>query len=269
MPTTLVVRLGSLSARGLTGNGDQTLIAGFAISGNSNKQLLLRGVGPGLSSFAVSGFLADPALTLFNVAGTVLQQNNDWGGTTALTNVFTQVGAFSLPANSKDAALLATLPSGVYTAHLTAQGGTGVALVEAYDADPGTPTARLASLSARDQLGIGDNILIAGFVITGNVSRTVLIRGIGPTLARYGVSGALANPQLQVFQSNTLLAQNDDWGGDTTVAAVAAQVYAFALDANSKDAALLLTLPPGAYTAQVSGVGNTTGVALVEIYEVP
>jgi hypothetical protein len=97
----------------------------------------------------------------------------------------------------------------------------------------------------------------------------VLIRGIGPTLARYGVSGVLANPQLQVFQGNTLLAQNDDWGGDTTLATVAAQVNAFALDANSKDAALLLTLPPGAYTAQVSGVGNTTGVALVEIYEVP
>jgi hypothetical protein len=269
VPTTLAARLGSLSARGFAGSGDQTLIAGFAISGNSNKQLLLRGVGPGLSSFAVSGILADPALTLFNVAGTALQQNNDWGGTATLTNTFAQVGDFPLSPNSKDAALLTTLPGGTYTAHLTAQSGTGVALVEAYDADPGTPTSRLASLSARDQVGTGDNILIAGFVVTGNVSRTVLIRGIGPTLAHYGVSGVLANPQLQVFQGNTLLAQNDDWGGDTTLAAVAAQVYAFALDASSKDAALLLTLPPGAYTAQVSGIGNTTGVALVEIYEVP
>lgn len=269
VPTTLTARLFSLSARGLAGNGDQTFIVGFVTSEGSNKQLLLRGIGPSLASFGVSGVVADPALTLFNSVGAVLQQNNDWGGTTALTNAFAQVWAFPLPANSKDAALLATLPGGVYTAQLAAQSGTGVALLEAYDADPGTPTARLASLSARDQVGTGDNILIAGFAVTGNVSRTVLIRGIGPTLARYGVSGVLANPQLQVFQGNTLLAQNDDWGGDTTLAAVAAQVYAFALDVNSKDAALLLTLPPGTYTAQISGVGNTTGVALVEIYEVP
>ena len=268
VPTTLAARLSSLSARGLAGTGDQTLIAGFATSGDDTKQLLLRGIGPGLTPFGVSGVLADPALTLFNAAGTVLQQNNDWGGSATLTAIFAQLGSFSLPANSKDAALLATLPPGVYTAHLTAQGGTGVALLEATDADPGTPTARLASLSARDQVGTGDNILIAGFIITGSISRTVLIRGIGPTLARYGVSGVLANPQLQVFQGNTLLAQNDDWGGAATLAAVATQVKAFALDANSKDAALLLTLPPGNYTAQVSGVSNTTGVALVEIYEV-
>ena len=269
VPTTLAARLFSLSARGLAGAGDQTLIAGFVTSDNGTKQLLLRGIGPGLAPFGVNGVVTDPALTLFNAAGTVLQQNNDWGDTATLTNTFAQVWAFPLSPNSKDAALLASLPGGVYTAHLAAQSGTGVALLEAYDADPGTPTTRLASLSVRDQVGTGDNILIAGFAITGNISRTVLIRGIGPTLARYGVSGLLANPQLQVFQGSTLLAQNDDWGGDTTLAAIAAQGNAFALDANSKDAALLLTLPPGAYTAQVSGVGNTTGVALVEIYEVP
>jgi len=269
VPTTLAARLFSLSARGMAGSGDQTFIAGFATSGSGPKQLLLRGIGPGLTPFGVSGVVTDPSLTTYNSAGIMLQQNNDWGGTAALTNAFAQVWAFPLSPNSKDAALLATLPPAAYTAHLTAQSGTGVALLEAYDADIGTPTARLASLSVRNQVGTGDNILIAGFAITGNISRTVLIRGIGPTLARYGVSGLLANPQLQVFQGNTLLAQNDDWGSDTTLAAVATQVNAFALDANSKDAALLLTLPPGAYTAQISGVGNTTGVALVEIYEVP
>jgi sugar lactone lactonase YvrE len=269
VPTTLDARMTSLSARGPAGSGDQTLIAGFATRGAGNKQLLLRGVGPGLTPFGVSGVVTDPSLTLFNTAGIVLQQNDNWGGTAALTNACAQVWAFPLPANSKDAALLVSLPGGPYTAHLTAQSGTGVALLEAYDTDTGTPTARLASLSTRDQVGTGDNILIAGFAITGNVSRTVLIRGIGPALSRYGVSGVLANPQLQVFQGSTLLAQNDDWGNDTTLATVAAQVNAFALDANSKDAALLLTLPPGAYTAQVSGMGNTTGVALVEVYEVP
>jgi hypothetical protein len=269
VPTTLASRVSALSARGLAGTGDQTLIVGLISNGAGNKQLLLRGIGPGLSSFGVSGVVADPALTLFNSVGAVLQQNNDWGGTATLINAFAQTEVFPLSPNSKDAALLATLPSGTYTAHLTTSGGTGVALLEVYDADPGTPTTRLAGLSARDQVGTGDNILIAGFIITGNVSRTVLIRGIGPALAHYGVSGVLANPQLQVFQGSTLLAQNDDWGNDITLATVAAQVNAFALDANSKDAALLLTLPPGAYTAQVSGVGNTTGVALVEIYEVP
>jgi sugar lactone lactonase YvrE len=269
VPTTLASRVSALSARGLAGTGDQTLIAGLISSGEGNKQLLLRGIGPGLASFGVSGVVADPVLTLFNSAGSPLQQNNDWGGTQTLINAFAQAEVFPLSPNSKDAALLTTLSGGTYTAHLTTAGGTGVALLEAYDADPGTPTTRLAGLSARDQVGTGDNILIAGFIITGNVSRTVLIRGIGPALAHYGVSGVLANPQLQVFQGSTLLAQNDDWGNDITLATVAAQVNAFALDANSKDAALLLTLPPGAYTAQVSGVGNTTGVALVEIYEVP
>jgi sugar lactone lactonase YvrE len=270
VPITLEARLGSLSARGLAGSGDRTLIVGLATSGSGTKQLLLRGAGPGLSSYGISGFLADPALTLFNSAGCPLQQNDNWGGTATLMNASAQVGAFPLSPNSKDAALLASLPGGIYSAHLTTTGATGgVALLEAYDADPGTPTTRLASLSVRNLAGTGDNALIAGFAITGNVSRTVLIRGIGPTLTRYGVTGVLANPQLQVFQGDTLLAQNDDWGGDTSLASVSAQVGAFALDATSKDAALLLTLPPGAYTAQVSVEGNTTGIALVEVYEVP
>jgi hypothetical protein len=119
-------------------------------------------------------------------------------------------------------------------------------------------------------VGTGDNILIAGFVIDGNASKTVLVRAIGPTLANFGVGGVLANPQLALFKSGEAspIATNDDWGASTALSNAFAQVGAFTLDPASKDAALLVTLAPGAYTAQVTGVNGTTGVALIELYEI-
>ena len=142
--------------------------------------------------------------------------------------------------------------------------------MEVYDADTNRDT-RLINVSARNNVGTGSNALIAGFVITGNAPVQLLIRGIGPTLSTYGVGGVLADPKLQIFDSNAqVLVQNDDWGGSAAVAVAASQVGAFPLnDPASKDAALLVTLLPGTYSAQVSGQGGTTGVALVEIYEVP
>jgi hypothetical protein len=126
------------------------------------------------------------------------------------------------------------------------------------------------NVSARTQVGTGDSILITGFGISGSTARTVLIRAIGPTLAQFGVGGALTDPKLQLFSGTTVVRENDDWGGDAQLTAVGNSVGAFALsDTSSKDAMLLLTLAPGTYTAQVSGVNSTTGVALVEVYEVP
>jgi hypothetical protein len=118
--------------------------------------------------------------------------------------------------------------------------------------------------------GQGDNILIVGFAISGTGNKTLLIRGVGPTLTQYGVSGVLADPQLKLFnQQGQELQENNDWGGGAALANAFTQTYAFALPVASKDAALLVTLAPGVYTAQVSGVGNTTGIALIEVYEVP
>ena len=265
-----VSRLTSVAIRSVAGTGDQTLIVGFAINGSAAKQMLIRGVGPALTQYGVSGVLADPQLKLFNSASVQIGQNDDWAGDPALSAVFTRTGAFALPTTSKDAALLTPLAGGAYTAYITAATGTGVALLEAYDADTGTPASRVVSISARAMVGQGDNILIVGFAISGTENKTLLIRGVGPTLTQYGVSGVLADPQLKLFnQQGQQLQENNDWGGGSALANAFTQTYAFALPAASKDAAMLVTLAPGIYTAQISGVGNTTGVALIEVYEVP
>ena len=256
--------------RATAGTGASTLIVGFTTAGGS-KSILLRGVGPTLGQFGVPGALADPQLALFNASSVQTAQNDDWGGGAALTASFGSVGAFPLGATSKDAALLAPLAPGNYSAQLTGVGGsTGVALVESYDADAGSPLARFTNLSARNQVGTGANILIVGFNVTGNAPKRVLIRAVGPTLAQFGVAGTLADPQLLVTDnSGTVFARNDDWGGEEAISGAAGSVGAFPLPAPSRDAAAVVTLSPGSYTVQVSGVNNTTGVALAEIYELP
>jgi hypothetical protein len=147
---------------------------------------------------------------------------------------------------------------------------TGVALTEIYDIDT-VPGARLTAVAARMNVTLGEGTLIAGFTIAGNAPKTMLIRGVGPTLATFGVTGVLADPQIAVFSGSTQVASNDNWetGASTAaqISAASAQVGEFPLPAGSKDAALLVTLPPGSYTVVVTGVGNTTGVALVEVYD--
>ena len=208
--------------------------------------------------------------TLFNSARASIGTNDNWGGSSTLSKSFAQVGAFALPGSSKDAALTMALPAGACSAQISGVGGaTGVSLAEVYDADPNAPATRFVNLSARNQVGSGDALLVVGFVIEGPSSDTVLIRGIGPTLAQFGLGGVLADPQLKLFnQQGQPIQENDDWSGEAALAAAFARTGAFPLAASSKDAALLVTLPPGAYTAQVSGVRNTTGVALIEVYEV-
>ena len=268
-------RLINLSVRTNAGTGAQTLIAGFFISGGlgTSKQVLVRAIGPTLGVFGVGGVLADPQLALFRNT-TQIAANSGWGGTATLSNAFTQVGAFPLAATTRDAALLSTVPQTSYTAQVSsASGGTGVALVEVYDADPASSTTAITNLSARTLAGTGAQTLIAGFVLSGNVPKTYIIRGIGPGLAQFGVTGTLASPRLElhttVNNQDAIVASNAGWGGAQALSAAFAQVAAFPLSAASADAALLISLAPGSYTAQVTGVGGTTGVALVEIYEVP
>lgn len=270
-------RLINLSVRTSAGSGAETLIAGFVIGGTGSKQVVIRAIGPTLDVFGVTGVLADPRLelhTTINNRDTTIASNSGWGGTPALSTAFSQVGAFPLGATSRDAALLSPLATGAYSAWvLSASGGTGVALVEAYDADGAASASRFVNLSARTVAGTGTQTLIAGFVLSGNVPRTLLIRGIGPTLELFGVTGVLANPRLELHTTvnnlDTTVASNSGWGGSAALSATFAQVGAFGLPATSADAALLITLTPGSYTAQVAGAGNTTGVALVEVYEVP
>jgi hypothetical protein len=263
-------RLVNLSVRTTAGTGDQTLIVGFVVAGSEgSRSVLIRGVGPGLIPVGLGAneVMPDPRLTLFRGSRSS-DTNDDWDS--SLAAEFSALGAFPLNPASKDAALFSTLEPAAYTAHVTASsGGSGIALVELYDA--GAPptsfsTSRLVNLSGRARVGTGNNVLIAGFVVGGSSSKRVLIRAIGPSLAQYGVSDALADPKLTVHSGDSIIAENDDWDRmnmDTFTA-----VGAF-IPTSPKDSALVLDLAPGVYTAVVAGVNNTSGVALVEVYAVP
>ena len=272
-------RLTSLSVRSVSRSPSTPLIVGVNVAGGS-KTLLIRGIGPTLAQFGVPGFLPDPLLEVHatvNGRDTIAVSNDNWGtgDVAALRAAFASTGAFALPdATTRDAALLYPVEGMRSIFVYDTADRSGVTLAEVYDTGAGN-AARLASISARNFVDTGDNLLIAGFSISGNVPKRLLIRGVGPGLAGYNVPGALADPKLELYEtkpdgSSVLFASNDNWG-DGDVAALRAAfnaTYAFALpDTASKDAVLLLTLPAGTFTAQVSGVGNTTGEALIEVYD--
>ncbi|MDO8540955.1 MAG: fibronectin type III domain-containing protein [Opitutaceae bacterium] len=270
-------RLVNLSVRSLAGTGSETLIVGFVIGGagtSGSMPVLIRATGPALQAFGVDGVLADPLLTVYR-DGTVVGQNDNWGqNAVQVSAAGSAVGAFLLPnSTSADAALTATYGSGAISVQVTGGGSSGIALAEVYDLTPsGSYTAtmpRLMNVSARTLVGSGSGMLIVGFVVSGPTTAKVLIRGIGRGLEQFGVSGALAKPQLSLRASDgSVVATNAGWGGDPGLAGVFAQVGAFALDPASADSALLATLPPGAYTVQISGETGASGVVLAEVYEV-
>ena len=259
-----------------TGAEGNALIAGFVIGGTTPKRVLVRAIGPSLAPFGVSGALPAARLELFR-GQTSLAVSNDWGsasGASAVAAAAARLGAFALDAASRDAAVLVELSPGAYTAVMTGQGSAGgVGLVEVYDADETALAAqRIGNLASRGLAGSGDRTLTVGFVVSGTVPKRVLVRGVGPALAAFGVTGALADPRLEVYREGSVVGRNDNWedgaaGG--SIAAASTSVGAFALAAGSRDAAILLNLFPGAYTAQVSGAGDQTGTALVEVYEAP
>lgn len=234
-----------------------------AVIGNGSRNILIRAAGPALNGFGLTG-LPDPRLDLFPAgAQAPAASNEDWPA--SLAGAFGAAGAFPFPAGSKDAALLQTL-TGAFTVRASGA-GTGIILVEAYDTG-GDTSGRLINVSARNRVGTGEDIMIAGFSVTGSGSKQVLIRAVGPTLATFGLAGFLADPILKVVDGRgATVGTNDNW--TATLAPTFNQVGAFPLTAGSRDAALLLTVPAGStYTIQVSGVNNTTGEALVEVYEV-
>jgi hypothetical protein len=271
-PVTMPSRLINVSTLGFSGNGVQALVMGLVVGGTGSEATLVRAVGPTLSEFGLTGLMADPQLSLFSSTGASVASNDNWGGTAALFSAFAQTGAFPLPAASLDSAVATSLPPGMYTAQVTGAGsGTGAVLLEVYDADSSAaPTAHFINASGRGFVGGAQNVLTVGFVIAGVSSKTLLIRGIGPTLAAYSVSGALADPQLTVFGANQAVAGfNDNWGGTAALQAAFNAVYAFPLPMTSADSAIVVTLAPGAYTVQVNGANGSTGMALIEIYEMP
>lgn len=266
-------RLMNLSVRTFAGADASTLIVGFVIGGSGTRSVLVRGVGPTLQQFGVPGFLADPQIRVFEES-TAVAENDQWSlapNKDAIVSTAPALGAFPLPADSADAAVLRDFRVGDNSVHVSgAAGTTGIALVEAYDAGGGA-TARLKNVSARSAVTPGAGSLVAGFVV-GESTRSLLVRGVGPKLMDFGLSGVLTNPQLRIYRGTYLIAENDDWavpGNRAAIEGTAQQLSTFPLTDGSHDAALLLTLPPGAYSAEVVGAGAGTGVALVEVYELP
>jgi len=273
-------RLTNLSIRAQVGTGGNILIPGFVVGGTGTETLLIRGAGPSLSQFGVSGVLAQPSLSLFNSAGTLIASNTGWGtnvNPAQIASVAAQVGAFPFASGSADCSLEVSLPAGAYTVQVSGVGTTaGVALAEVYEvASSGT---RLANISGRAQVGTGGGSLIAGFVIAGGGPEKLLARADGPALAQFGVSGVLAQPSLSLFDATgTLTASNLGWATNPDpglVAGLAKAVGAFPFQSGSSgitssDSAQWALLPPGAYTLQIASANATTGSALAEVYEVP
>ncbi len=285
-PATGGGRLVNLATRAAVA-GDRTLIVGFFVEAVGLRAHLVRAVGPTLAEFGLGGFMPDPRLQLFSGSNPLPRGANDnWGEAVGSEQTFNfgiadaseAVGAFRLPAGSRDAALLLPLVSGLYSAHASSVDNRGgVVLVEAYDAIAGAP-ARLMNLSTRSMAGSGENALIAGFVVGGTGPTRLLLRGVGPGLAQFGVTNTLARPVLSLFAqaapggSPRLIQTNSGWttgGLAYDRSSTAARVSAFALPNGSADSAMVVTVEPGPYTTQISSADGGTGEALVEIYVLP
>lgn len=275
----------NLSVRANSGPGSAQTVAGFIVTSqgapNASVPVLVRAVGPTLANFGVSGPLPDPSLTLYQTSPgpvTVLASNAGWdipsNNPAAIEAAEVLTGAFQLPSGSADAALIQSFQAGAYTENVVGLGGdTGVVLAELYDASspPGSSSAHLSNVSGRATVTGGSGALIAGFAINGSTEKTLLIRATGPGLAPFGISGPLDHPLLSVYAVGSSapsqpLRTNASWNADPVLSQVAGSVNAFSQ--TSGDAALLITLPPGLYTANVTSGDNTSGVALVEVYEV-
>ncbi|MES2695525.1 MAG: CotH kinase family protein [Verrucomicrobiota bacterium] len=266
-------RIINISTRALVGQEENALIAGIVTADTEAKRYLARAIGPGLAAFGAAGTVGDPQLSIFSSNGVELLRNNGWetGPDAARIPAHSRsVGAFPLAPGSADSALVTQLPSGTHTVQITTPTGQeGIGLAELYELDT---NGRTVNLSTRANVRADSGVLIGGFVVAGPAYKRMLIRAVGPTLGGFGVGNALADTVLTIFSGQTVVATNDRWenGGNTAALTAATQnVGAFALAAGSEDAALLVTLAPGAYTVEVKGKAGAEGVALLEIYEVP
>jgi len=267
-----------LSSRGFVAGEDKNLVAGVVVSDTAGKQYLARAVGPALAGFGLTNTLADPVLTILDAAGKEIARNSGWGtgpDAAQLPAISAAAGAFPLTRNSKDSALLIRLPFGQYGLQVSsASGATGVGMVELYELD--SAVGRTLNLSTRGWVRAGDGMLVVGLTVAGTAPKPMVIRAVGPALADFGVAGVLADPVLAIRSGGNLVATNDDWENPVGTAATAAQISAasglvgaFALPAGGRDAALVITLPPGGYTVEVTGKANAEGLVLLEVYELP
>ena len=267
-PADNTTKLANISTRGPVESGNDVMIAGFIIQGSSFKQLVLRGLGPSLTALGVADAVDDPTLALLDSNGNQLASNDDYTTNSAADQaVLTDTGL--TPPNSHESAIIFTALPGNYTAILRGK-TNGIGTVEVYDVNQ-TEHARLANISTRAKVEPGDNgALIAGFIVTApegqpGTVQTVAIRAIGPSLKSFGINNALADTTLDLYRGSQLILSNDNWQTNSQTNQQTLKANGLA-PANDKESAIITTLDAGSYSAVVRGKGNTTGVALVEVY---
>jgi hypothetical protein len=244
---------------------DNALIGGFILTGTENKKVIIRGIGPSLSNIGIQGVLANPTLELHNQSGATIASNDNWKSSQA-----TEIRATGIPpSNDLESAIVMALPANnaSYTAVLRGKNNTtGIGLLEIYDLDQAA-ASRLANISTRGFVDTGDQVIIGGFIVGGPNGAgpgEVVVRAIGPSLTKFGVSGALPNPTLKLHNGNgATIAASDNWGDAPNKQAIIDSKLA---PSNGLESAILTTLAPGNYTAIVRGKNSTKGIGLVEVY---
>jgi len=276
-----VSTLGNISTRAFVQTGDDVMIGGFVVQGTEPKRVIIRAIGPELAHHGVPNVLADPTLELHDGTGALIASNDNWhetiiGGIITSQQWVDILNSGYVPGDTRESAIIAELPAGNYTAIVRGVNATtGVALVEVYALSSETNSI-LGNISTRAFVQTGDNVMIGGFIVQGAQPKRVIIRAIGPELGAppYNVPNALADPTLELHdRTGALIASNDNWqstiiGGIITanqVREIQASGYA---PSDGRESAIIAFLPPGHYTAIVRGVNNTTGLALVEVYDV-
>jgi len=276
--TTNRPQLGNISTRAFVQTGDNVMIGGFIVQGTTPKRVIIRAIGPELSQYGVPNPMADPTLELHDGTGALIASNDNWQ-TTIIGGIITQdqvqdiTNSGHAPSDAAESAIVADLPAGNYTAIVRGVSSTtGVALVEVYDLSSGTDSI-LGNISTRSFVQTGDNVMIGGFIVQGTQPKRVIIRAIGPELSQYGVPNPMADPTLELHDgTGALIGRNDNWqttiiGGIITQDQVQDIINSGHAPGDPSESAIIANLPAGNYTAIVHGVNNTTGVALVEVYD--
>jgi hypothetical protein len=251
----------NLSTRGIVSVGDNVLIGGFIVTGTDPKSMVLRALGPSLRGFGLPNVLRDPVLSVYNSSGALIATNDNWQSD---PNHFVVAANGLTPANPLEPAIERTLAPGAYTVIVRGKDPMpGIGLVELYDIAP-LSNSKLRNTSTRGSVGARDDVLIGGFIVGDVDSATVVVRALGPSLASYGVSGVLSDPVLTIYDSSgSVIASNDNWRDNVNWVDIRKNALS---PSNEQESALVLHLPPGKYTAIVSGANGATGNALVEVY---
>jgi len=270
--------LANISTRALVQTGDNVMIGGFIVQGAGPKRIVIRAIGPELAQYGVPSLLVNPTLELHDGTGALIASNDNWHHT-IISGIIRSDQSAEIrnsgyaPDDFRESAMIVNLPAGNYTAIVRGVANmTGVALVEVYDLSP-APDSLLGNISSRSFVQTGDNVMIGGVIVQGTQPRRVIVRAIGPELTPYGVPNPLADPTLKLYDSTgALIASNDNWqhtiiGGIITNPQVQQIRNSGYAPGNGNESAIIATLAPGNYTAIVSGVNNTTEVALLEVYD--